>query len=57
MKDNQFEEIKLQYADQINTLIDSFVVDIKHINKEQFLETWNNFTENYPLLNELLQEI
>ena len=57
MKDNQFEEIKLQYADQINTLIDSFVVDIKHINKEQFLETWDNFTENYPLLNELLQEI
>ena len=56
MKDNQFEEIKLQYADQINTLIDSFVVDIKHINKEQFLKTWDNFTESYPLLNELLQE-
>ena len=56
MRDNQIEEIKLQYANQINTLIDSFVVDIKHINKEQFLETWNNFTESYPLLNELLQE-
>ena len=56
MKDKQIEEIKLQYANQINTLIDSFVVDIKHINKEQFLETWDNFTKSYPLLNELLQE-
>ena len=56
MKDKQFEEIKLQYANQINTLIDSFVVDIKHINKEQFLKTCDNFTESYPLLNELLQE-
>lgn len=52
----KIEEIKLQYANKINTLIDSFVVDIKHINKEQFLKTWDNFTESYPLLNELLQE-
>lgn len=54
--EDKIKEIKLQYAKQINTLIDSFVVDIKHINKEQFLKTWNNFTESYPLLNELLQE-
>jgi hypothetical protein len=54
--EDKIEEIKLQYANQINTLIDSFVVDIKQINKEQFLKTWNNFTESYPLLNELLQE-
>lgn len=56
MRDKQIEEIKLQYANKINTLIDSFVVDIKHVNKEQFLKTWNNFTESYPLLTELLQE-
>lgn len=56
MRDKQIEEIKLQYAKQINTLIDSFDVDIKHINKEQFLKTWDNFTESYPLLTELLQE-
>ena len=56
MKDKQFEEIKLQYAYKVKALIDSFVVDIKQINKEQFLKTWNNFTERYPLLNELLQE-
>lgn len=55
MKD-RIEEIKLQYAYKVKALIDSFVVDIKHINKEQFLKTWNNFTESYPLLNELLQE-
>jgi len=54
--ESKMEEIKLQYVNQINTLIDSFVVDIKHINKEQFLKTWDNFTESYPLLNELLQE-
>jgi len=54
--EDKIEEIKLQYANKINTLIDSFVVDIKQINKEQFLKTWNNFTENYSLLNELLQE-
>jgi len=50
------EEIKLQYANQINTLIDSFAANIKPINKEQYLRMWNNFTESYPLLNELLQE-
>ena len=54
--EDKIEEIKLQYANKINALIDSFVVDIKHINKEQFLKTWDNFTESYPLLNELLQE-
>ena len=55
--EDKIEEIKLQYANKINTLIDSFVVvDIKHINKEQYLKMWNNFTESYPLLNELLQE-
>jgi len=54
--EDKIEEIKLQYANKINTLIDSFVVDIKQINKEQFLKTWDNFTESYPLLNELLQE-
>ena len=56
MEDKQIEEIKLQHANQIKTLIDSFDADIKHINKEQFLEAWSNFTKSYPLLNELLQE-
>ena len=33
--ESKMEEIKLQYVNQINTLIDS-LVDIKYINKEQF---------------------
>ena len=54
--EDKIEEIKLQYAYKVKALIDSFAANIKPINKEQFLETWNNFTERYPLLNELLQE-